>query len=136
VAGQAPGAEAPNAELLQAAGAADPAAVLDRIAANFEAPPGARAFAWELVSQICERGESLDLMIAARASNWRISRMALVDRNVLRLGAYELAHTDTAPAIVLDEAVELARRYGSETSPAFVNGILDALAKSLREGAA
>jgi N utilization substance protein B len=54
--------------------------------------------------------------------------MAAVDRNILRLGAYELAHTDTPAPVVMDEAVELARRYGSDASPAFVNGILDALA--------
>jgi N utilization substance protein B len=59
--------------------------------------------------------------------------MARVDRNILRLATYELAHTATPSAVILDEAVELARRYGSETSPAFVNGILDAVARVLRE---
>ena len=60
--------------------------------------------------------------------------MAAVDRNILRLGAYELAHTTTPAAVVLDEAVELARRFGSDASPSFVNGILDALAHELRQG--
>jgi N utilization substance protein B len=82
---------------------------------------------------VCERGPALDELIADRAKNWRLSRMAAVDRNVLRLGTYELFHSDTPAAVVIDEAVELARRFGSDTSPAFVNGILDALAEGLRE---
>ena len=106
--------------------------VFDGIAANFEAPPGACALAWQLVSEVCARTASLDEWIAGRAHNWRISRMAAVDRNVLRLGTYELAHTTTPAPVVMNEAVELARRYGSEASPAFVNGILDALASDLR----
>ena len=107
-------------------------AVFDDIAANFEAPSGSRELAWELVSQVCAHCAALDETIASRARNWRISRMAAVDRNVLRLGAYELGHTATPVAVVVDEAVELARRYGSDASPAFVNGILDALATLLR----
>ena len=110
-----------------------PEAVFAGVAAHFEAPPGAREFAWALISEVCARGRSLDALIAARARNWRLSRMAAVDRNILRLGTYELAHTDTPAAVVMDEAVELARRFGSDASPAFVNGILDALAHDLRE---
>ncbi|MEE2672932.1 MAG: transcription antitermination factor NusB [Myxococcota bacterium] len=109
--------------------------VFDGIAANFEAPPTVRDFAWRLVSEVCARTDCLDGQIAARARNWRITRMAAVDRNILRLGTYELAHTSTPAPVVMDEAVELARRYGSDASPAFVNGILDALATDLRSGA-
>jgi N utilization substance protein B len=62
------------------------------------------------------------------AENWRVARMATVDRNVLRLGAYELLYTtETPPAVALDEAINLARRFGSAESPAFVNGVLDKL---------
>ncbi len=111
-----------------------PEAIFSEIAAHFEAPLGARAFAWALISEVCARGSSIDALIAARARNGRLSRMAAVDRNILRLGTYELAHTDTPAAVVMDEAVELARRFGSDASPAFVNGILDALAHELREG--
>ena len=103
-------------------------AVFDGIAAHFEVPAGARDFAWALVAGACARAAELDERIAARARNWRISRMAAVDRNVLRLGAYEIVFTETPSAVAIDEAVELARRYGSDASPAFVNGILDALA--------
>ena len=127
-----PPADSPQAAALPVVAEEDARAVFDGIAANFEAPPGACALAWELVSEVCDRGAALDERIAGRARNWRISRMAVVDRNVLRLGTYELAYTTTPAPVVMDEAVELARRYGSDASPAFVNGILDALATDLR----
>lgn len=70
----------------------------------------------------------LDRRLTEAAENWRLVRMAVVDRNVLRLGAYELLHgSETPPRVALDEAIELARRYGSADSPAFVNGVLDRL---------
>ncbi|HWG41197.1 MAG TPA: transcription antitermination factor NusB [Gemmataceae bacterium] len=73
----------------------------------------------------------IDRRLSEAAENWRLVRMAAVDRNVLRLGAYELLHTpDTPPNVALDEAIELARRYGSADSPAFVNGVLDRLRSS------
>lgn len=74
---------------------------------------------------------ALDERLGAAAENWSISRMAIVDRNILRLGAFELLHTPQTPAqVVLDEAIELARRFGSADSPAFVNGVLDRLRKN------
>lgn len=106
--------------------------IFDEVTANFEAPVRARAFASELVERVAVRGEELDAAIAGQARNWRISRMAAVDLNILRLAAYELRYTETPAAVVLDEAIELARRFGSDGSPAFVNGILDALARSVR----
>lgn len=128
----AEGVARPAAETPVQVGESDARRIFDGIAANFEAPPAARDFAWELVSEVCSRAACLDERIGARARNWRTSRMAAVDRNVLRLGTYELAHTSTPAPVVMDEAVELARRYGSDTSPGFVNGILDALATDLR----
>lgn len=75
---------------------------------------------------------AIDGRITAVAENWRLPRMAVVDRNVLRLGAHELLHTPEMPAAAaIDEAIELARRFGSKDSPAFVNGILDRIAKPL-----
>jgi N utilization substance protein B len=74
----------------------------------------------------------IDAKVSATATNWRLHRMLAVDRNVLRLGTYELLH-DPAPQpvpVVIDEGIELARRYGSKDSPAFVNGILDAVARA------
>ena len=104
----------------------------ESVAAHFEMPEGSRAFAKELVIRVSENQASLDEAIAEHARNWRVSRMAAVDRNVLRLGAFELIYTETPIGVVLDEAVELARRFGSDNSPAFVNGILDALAHAVR----
>jgi N utilization substance protein B len=70
----------------------------------------------------------IDRRLSEAAENWRLVRMAAVDRNVLRLGAYELLYVpETPPNVALDEAITLARRYGSADSPAFVNGVLDRL---------
>ena len=70
-------------------------------------------------------------MIASHTNNWEIARMAVVDRNILRLGAYELLHEeDVPPKVCLNEAVELAKRFGDEESSKFVNGILDAIHKA------
>jgi N utilization substance protein B len=104
----------------------------ERVAASFDLPEGARAFAKQLVSGTAAHLPELDALLAAHATNWRISRMAAVDRNVLRLAAYELVHTETPTSIVIDEAVRLAQRFGADASPAFVNGVLDALARAVR----
>ena len=90
----------------------------ERVAAHFELPEGARVFAKELVTGVCRLRQDLDARLAAHSENWRIDRMAAVDRNVLRIGAYEILHTDTPAAIAIDEAVELARRFGGDRSPA------------------
>ena len=105
--------------------------VFDAVAENFDLPEGARAFAKELVCGVAARRDELDERIAAQARNWRLTRMAAVDRNVLRLATYELVATDTPVSVVLDEAVELARRFGDDPSPGFVNGVLDAVARAL-----
>jgi N utilization substance protein B len=79
------------------------------------------------------RLEELDAIISARADNWAMNRMAAVDRNVLRLAAYELvARPDTPLGVVIDEAIEIVRKYSAEEATRFVNGILDAL-KPLRQ---
>jgi N utilization substance protein B len=106
----------------------------EAVAAHFELPEGARAFAKELVSGVGARREALDARIAEHARHWRVDRMAVVDRNVLRLAAYELLAGDAPPEVVIDEAVDLARRFGSDRSPAFVNGVLDALARVAAAG--
>ncbi len=82
------------------------------------------AFADAIVDGVRELQADLDVLIDARSENWRVSRMAATDRAVLRIAAFELHHTDTPGAVVVDEAIELARRYGSEASPKFVAGIL------------
>jgi N utilization substance protein B len=109
--------------------------VFDVIAAHFEMPESSRVFARELAVSVRARLEQVDAAIVRHARNWRLVRMAVVDRNILRLGSYELAFTDTPVAVVLNEAVDLARRFGSDASPAFVNGILDAIARETRRTA-
>ncbi len=94
-----------------------------------EADAEARPYADEAVRGVASCRDALDLAIRTASQNWRIERMTRVDRNVLRLGAWELLHRSDVPrAVVLDEAVELAKRYGSEESGAFVNGVLDRIA--------
>ncbi|MBM4022541.1 MAG: transcription antitermination factor NusB [Planctomycetes bacterium] len=84
-------------------------------------------FADGLVAGVLARREELDTLIDARSQNWRLSRMAATDRAVLRIAAFELSQTTTPPAVVADEAIELARRYGGESSPRFVAGIVGRL---------
>lgn len=87
------------------------------------------AFARTLHQGVLDHKAEIDQRLAAVAENWSVERMAAVDRNVLRLGAYELLYQPDLPAkVAIDEAVELAKRFGAADSPAFVNGILDKLA--------
>jgi N utilization substance protein B len=84
-------------------------------------------FADAVVAGVLEHREALDALIESCSANWRLARMAATDRAVLRIAAFELGHSDTPPAVVADEAIELARRYGGESSPRFVAGILGRL---------
>ena len=86
-------------------------------------------FAKSLIAGVREHLEALDAELEKTARNWRMSRMAATDRNVLRLGAFELLFTDAPGRVVINEAIELARRYGSDNSASFVNGVLDKLMK-------
>ena len=72
-------------------------------------------------------------MLAQTADNWSLERMAATDRNVLRLGAFEILHSDTPDRVAINEAVELAKRFGTAQSAQFVNGILDRLARGPRK---
>lgn len=90
------------------------------------APPIAREFAVALVRGVCLRREEIDAHLVEQAENWRIERMAAVDKNILRLALYELMfERDTPAAVVIDEAIEIAKRFGSERSGQFINGVLD-----------
>jgi transcription antitermination protein NusB len=94
-----------------------------------------RAFARELVAGVRQNRPELDALVERIAANWSLSRMAATDRNALRLGVFELLHTDTPPKVVVDEAVELAKRFGSAQSSQFVNGILDRIMHEAGPGA-
>ena len=84
-------------------------------------------FARRLVRGVITHSKDLDQRITECAANWSLHRMAAVDRNLLRLAAFELLHEDTPPLAVINEAVELAKKFGAQKSPSFVNGILDRL---------
>ena len=86
-----------------------------------------------LADGVWEHREEIDATIGGFASGWRVERMPAVDRNVLRLGVYELRYTDTPVGVVLDEAVELAKRFSTGRSGRFVNGVLAAVVASDRE---
>ena len=95
--------------------------------------PAMRGMAERLARGAQSREAQLDEAIAAAATHWRLDRIAPVDRTILRLGAYELvAEAETPSAVILDEAVELAKRFGEADSPAFVNGVLDAIRRQVR----
>jgi N utilization substance protein B len=89
----------------------------------------------QLVQGAVEHVEELDRRITQHAEHWRIERMPTVDRNILRLAVYEMAYLDTPAAVVIDEALELARRYSNEESVQFVNGVLDAVHRDLAASA-
>jgi len=94
-------------------------------------------FALRLVQGTFEHWDELDQTIQGVAQNWNISRMAVVDRNVLRLAAYELLHChDIPPKVAINEAIELGKRYSTENSGAFINGILDKIMNRAKLGSA
>jgi N utilization substance protein B len=84
-------------------------------------------FAAALLRGTLENRDAIDVRISKLAANWSLSRMAVTDRNVLRLGGYEILYGDTPGRVAVNEAVVLAKRYGNKDSPRFVNGILDKL---------
>jgi transcription antitermination protein NusB len=92
--------------------------------------PEDREYADSAVLGVVRRLERVDELIRGASQNWRLERMTRVDRNVLRIGTWELLERLEVPrAVILDEAVELAKRYGTEESGAFVNGVLDRIAE-------
>ena len=109
---------------------------IERVIAAFwrETPgdPEGREYADRMLRGVAGDLDKVDEAVRKASTNWRLERMARVDRNVLRLGAFELIESRDIPrAVILDEAVELAKRFGSEESGAFVNGVLDRLANDV-----
>jgi N utilization substance protein B len=99
--------------------------------ADVEEP--AREFATRLATGTLARLEELDERIKSRAEHWRISRMAIVDRNILRLAVYEFMHEHTPRTVAINEALEIARRFSTYEATQFINGILDAIKRDLDE---
>ena len=90
------------------------------------------SFANTLFSGVASESAQLDSLIEKHASNWKLERMAAVDRGILRMATYELQQDETPAAIVINEALDLGRRFSGEQSARFLNGVLDAIRKSLR----
>ncbi len=96
-----------------------------------ELDEAARDFATRLAAGVLARLSELDERIRLRAENWRISRMAVVDRNILRLAAYEFSYEPTPRTVAINEALEIARRFSTYEATQFINGILDAIKRDL-----
>ena len=108
--------------------------VPDMIIDTFEdlqkSKPNTREFATKIFKGTVDHIEKIDEMIQAQADNWRLSRMAVVDRNIIRMSIYEFLHEDDTPKLVIiDEAIEIAKKFGTQKSSQFINGILDGILK-------
>jgi N utilization substance protein B len=117
---------------LEASGAS-PQRVVDTYRTAFGEGPLPDDFSIQLFTAISASLQELDQLITSASENWRIERMSRVDRNILRMGVYELMLSeDTPPVVAINEAVELAKRFGTEDSASFVNGILDRIGRDTR----
>ncbi|MEE8349910.1 MAG: transcription antitermination factor NusB [Acidobacteriota bacterium] len=94
-----------------------------------------RQYAEFLFLKAFENQTQIDELIVAHAQHWRLERMAVVDRNVLRMAVVELLYGDTPSIVVIDQAIEIARKFSSDESPQFVNGILDSIKEDIEEKA-
>ena len=91
--------------------------------------PGRDEFMEELAKGTSDMATDIDNRITSKSANWRLERMPAVDRNILRMAIYEMSREETPAAVVIDEALELARQFSGEESVSFINGILDAVHK-------
>ena len=107
-----------------------PDMIIDTFEDLQKSKPNTREFATKIFRGTVDHLADIDGMIQAQAENWRLSRMAVVDRNIIRMSVYEFLHeTGTPKLVVIDEAIEIAKRYGNDKSSQFINGILDGILK-------
>lgn len=105
----------------------------DEVCAEFQLPRRTHVRALELSIGVARNRKDIDLAIGRASEHWKVERLAAVDRAVLRIATFELLHEPETPTeVVIDEAVEIARRFAGEKSPAFVNGVLDVIARQVR----
>ena len=107
---------------------------LGRIARDCEASDGTLADARALCQRFVKASESVDKLIGDAIENWELNRLSVVDRNVMRVATVELLDQKVPVKVILNEAIEIAREYGSADSPRFVNGVLDAVRRSVDDG--
>jgi N utilization substance protein B len=103
--------------------------LLRMFAGNFKPPPRLMGYAGQLVQGIVSSQDGLDQSLRQASPHWKLERMSRIDRNILRLAAYEMIHGQVPVKVAINEAIELAKSFGGEESPGFVNGVLDALAR-------
>ncbi|MFH1217533.1 MAG: transcription antitermination factor NusB [Pseudomonadota bacterium] len=107
---------------------------VDGMSDHFDVNKKAIPYAQELVDGIRSNWQDLNSLIEDHAKNWRLSRMAVIDRNILRIAAFELIHKDDVPtSVALNEAIEIAKRYSTDDAAPFINGILDSMCRSVRK---
>ena len=107
-----------------------PDMIIDTFEDLQKSKPNTREFAERIFRGTVDHLAAIDDMIQAQAENWRLSRMAVVDRNIIRMSVYEFLHeSDTPKLVIIDEAVEIAKKFGTEKSSQFINGILDGILK-------
>ena len=107
-----------------------PDAILDTFEDLQKSKANTREFATKIFRGTVDNLTKIDDMIQAQADNWRLSRMAVVDRNIIRMSVYEFLHeTDTPKLVIIDEAIEIAKKFGTQKSSQFINGILDGILK-------
>ncbi len=101
---------------------------------HFDVADSLREFSALLIAGVLEHRSAIDARLESLSQNWKLARMPVVDRNILRLACYELLHTKETPTpVVIDEAIELAKEFGEKDSASFINGILDRHVKTLTE---
>ena len=112
----------------------DPNKAFDLICQSFNYQRSTRSFSKELVLGVCEKKKDLDKLLTKASKNWRLERMSRLDRSILRLATFEmLFREDIPPKVSIDEAVEVGKKFGSEDSGSFINGILDNIYNTLLE---
>jgi len=108
----------------------------EEFCAHFQVNKKAIPYAKKLTEGVQGKGDVLNKLISKYAENWRLERMSLIDRNILRLAVYEVHYQDDVPiSVAINEAVEIAKRYSTDDSGPFINGVLDAMAKEEASGA-
>ena len=112
----------------------DPRAAFDLICEDFHSKESVKLFSAQLVQGVCENQEKLDALIVSASKNWRLERMARLDKCILRLAAFEILFMeDIPPKVSIDEAVEIGKKFGGEDSGSFINGVLDNIYNTLLE---
>ena len=108
----------------------------EQFCSHFQVNKKAIPYAEKLLGGVQGKREEIDLLISRYAENWRLERMSVIDRNILRLAVFELHFTDDVPtSVAINEAVEIAKRYSTDDSGSFINGILDVMARAENSGA-